>query len=139
MNIQLTDISATRKSLVVTLDKSEVDAEHQAVVAEFVRQARLPGFRPGKAPAAMIAKRFAKDITDEFKQKVVAKAYKEAMDKQKLEVITIAKVEEARSSPAFRPPSRSRSTCNRPSSCPSTSACTPRCCRPNRPSRRWIA
>ena len=66
MNIQLTDISATRKSLVVTLDKSEVDAEHQAVVAEFVRQARLPGFRPGKAPVAMIAKRFAKDITDEF-------------------------------------------------------------------------
>jgi trigger factor len=101
VNIQLADLSATRKSLIVTLDKNEVDAEHQAVVAEFVRQARLPGFRPGKAPVAMIAKRFAKDIADEFKQKVVAKAYKEAMDKQKLEVITIAKVEEGTIEPGL--------------------------------------
>src|SRR5664279_682566 len=80
---------------------SEVDAEHQAVVAEFTRQARLPGFRPGKAPAAMIAKRFAKDIAEEFKQKVVAKAYKEAMDQKKLDVITIAKVEEGTIEPGL--------------------------------------
>ena len=56
MNIQLNDLSETRKSLVVTLDQSEVAAEHQAVVAQFAREARLPGFRPGKAPAAMVAK-----------------------------------------------------------------------------------
>jgi trigger factor len=74
VNVQLNSVSDTRKSLVITLDKSEVDAEHQAVVAEFVKLARLPGFRPGKAPAAMVTKRYAKDIADEFKQKVVAKA-----------------------------------------------------------------
>jgi len=33
VNVQLNSISATRKNLVVTLDKSEVDTEHQAVVA----------------------------------------------------------------------------------------------------------
>jgi trigger factor len=94
VNIQLTDLSETRKNLVVTLDQSEVAAEHQAVVGQFVRHASLPGFRPGKAPVAMIAKRFATEIGDEFKQKIVAKAYKEAMDQQKLDVITIAKVDE---------------------------------------------
>uniref|UniRef100_UPI00404A44AD trigger factor n=1 Tax=Cephaloticoccus sp. TaxID=1985742 RepID=UPI00404A44AD len=93
MNVQLNSISDTRKSLVVSLDKSEVDSEHQAVVGEFAKQVRLPGFRPGKAPVAMISKRFAKEIADEFKQKVVAKAYREGLEKQKLDVLNIVNVE----------------------------------------------
>lgn len=94
MNVQLNSVSATRKSLVVTLDPTEVGAEHQAVVSEFVRHARLPGFRPGHAPAAVVAKRFAKDIADEFKQKVIARAYKAATEQQKLDVLNIVHVEE---------------------------------------------
>jgi trigger factor len=93
VNVQLNSISDTRKSLVVSLDKSEVDSEHQAVVGEFAKQVRLPGFRPGKAPVAMISKRFAKEIADEFKQKVVAKAYREGLEKQKLDVLNIVNVE----------------------------------------------
>ncbi len=94
VNVQLNNVSATRKSLVVTLDPSEVDAEHQAVVAEIGKVARIPGFRPGKAPAAMVAKRFAKEVAEEFKQKVVAKAYRAGMDEQKLDVLNIVNVEE---------------------------------------------
>ncbi|HMD60552.1 MAG TPA: trigger factor [Opitutaceae bacterium] len=94
MNVQLSTVSETRKSLVVTLEKDEVDAEHQAVLGEYVRLARLPGFRPGKAPAAMVVKRFAKEIAEEFKQKVVTKAYRGALDKEKLEVLNVVSVEE---------------------------------------------
>ena len=94
MNVQLNSVSDTRKNLVVTLDPSEVDAEHLAVVNSFVLQARIPGFRPGKAPVAMIAKRFGKEIAEEFKQKVVAKAYRGALEKEKLPVLNIVNVEE---------------------------------------------
>jgi trigger factor len=94
VNVQLNNVSATRKSLVVTLDPSEVDAEHQAVVGEIAKIARIPGFRPGKAPAAMIAKRFSKEIADDFKQKVIAKAYRSALEQEKLDVLNIVNVEE---------------------------------------------
>lgn len=94
MNVQLSTVSDTRKSLVVTLEKTEVDTEHQSVLGEYVRHARLPGFRPGKAPAAMVVKRFAKEIAEELKQKVVSKAYKGAMEKEKLDVLNVVKVEE---------------------------------------------
>ena len=93
MNVQLNSVSDTRKSLVVTLDKSEVDAEHQSVIAEFAQHARIPGFRPGKAPAAMVMKRFGKEIAGEFKQKVVSKAYRTALDEQKLDVLNIVNIE----------------------------------------------
>jgi trigger factor len=99
VNVQLSTVSDTRKSLVITLEAAEVDAEHQAVLGEYVRLARLPGFRPGKAPAAMVVKRFAKEIADEFKQKVVAKAYRDALEKEKLEVLNVVNVEEGTIAP----------------------------------------
>jgi len=94
VNVQLSTVSESRKNLVVTLDQAEVDTEHQAVVGEYVRQARLPGFRPGKAPAAMVSKKFAKEISEEFKQKVVTKAYRTALEKEKLDVLNVVNVEE---------------------------------------------
>ncbi len=94
MNVQLNTVSDTRKSLVVTMDKSEVETEHKAVLGEYIRLARLPGFRPGKAPEALVVKRFSKEINEEFKQKVVSKAYREALEKEKLDVLSVVKVEE---------------------------------------------
>jgi trigger factor len=94
VNIELKDLSETRKNLVVSLDQSEVDGEYKAVLGEFSRQARLPGFRPGKAPAAMIMKRYAKEITDEFKNKIVNKAYRGGLEQAKLDIISIINVEQ---------------------------------------------
>ena len=96
VNVQLNTVSATRKSLTVTLDPAEVDTEHSAVVGEITKYARIPGFRPGKAPAAMVAKRFAKEIADDFKQKVVAKAYRSALEKEKIDVLNVVNLEEGK-------------------------------------------
>jgi trigger factor len=96
VNVQLSPVSDSRKNLVVTLDKDEVDTEHKAVLGEYVRQARLPGFRPGKAPAALVIKRFSKEIAQELKQKVVTKAYREALEKEKLDVLNVVSVDEGK-------------------------------------------
>jgi len=93
VNVQLNNVSDTRKNLVVTLEPNEVDAVHQEVVAEYSRLARIPGFRPGKAPSAIVSKRFAKEIKDEFKQKVVAKAYRDGLKQEKVDVLNIVNVE----------------------------------------------
>ncbi|MDP1580276.1 MAG: trigger factor [Candidatus Didemnitutus sp.] len=99
MNVQINAITDTRKSITVTLDQSEVDAEYKKLLGEFSLQVRLPGFRPGKAPAAMIEKRFAKDLKEEFKGRVVSKAYQEGMKESKLDVLAIVNVEEGNVAP----------------------------------------
>ncbi len=93
VNVQLNSVSDTRKNLVVTLDPGEVDAVQKEVLGEVSKYASIPGFRPGKAPAAMIAKRFAKQIDEEFKQKLLAKAYRDGLELQKLDVLNIVNVE----------------------------------------------
>ena len=74
VNIQLNDLSDTRKNLIVSLDLSEVGAEYQAVIGEITKVARVPGFRPGRAPASLILKRFSKEVLEELKKKVVNRA-----------------------------------------------------------------
>jgi len=84
---ELKDISDTRKTLVVTLDAEEVDQEHARIGAEFARMARVPGFRPGKAPLSLVLKKFGKQISEELRSKIMARAYQEGIKEAKVEVL----------------------------------------------------
>jgi trigger factor len=93
VNIETKDISATRKQLVVSLDQGEVAAEHKAVLAEYTKQARIPGFRPGKAPAALLLRQFGKGIADEFRQRVTGRAYRDGIKEAKLDALNVTAID----------------------------------------------
>ncbi len=94
MNIDIQDVSVTRKNLVVALDQSDVEAVYRTVVGEIAKVASMPGFRAGKVPAAMIEKRYAKEIDGELRSKVVDKAYQAGLDESKLDVFAVVDVKE---------------------------------------------
>lgn len=94
MNIQIQDVSPTRKSLTVSFDATEVAAEYRSVIGQVSQQVRIPGFRPGKAPANLVLKQFGKAVSDEFKQKIVGKAYRDGIKESKLDVIQVTNVQE---------------------------------------------
>jgi len=84
---ELRDISDTRKNLVVSLDAEEVGQEQARIGAEFAKMARVPGFRPGKAPLSLVLKKFGKQISEELRGKIMARAYQEGMKEAKVEVL----------------------------------------------------
>ena len=94
MNVQITEINDTRKTLTVTLDKSEVDGEYKTILGQFSQQVNIPGFRPGKAPANLVEKKFGKELKEEFKNRVIGKAYRDGLEQSKLEVLSLVDVEE---------------------------------------------
>ncbi len=61
------------------------DAENRAA-QRYATSARLPGFRPGKAPPAMIKKRFKDEIRQQVIESLVQEAFKEVVDREKLKV-----------------------------------------------------
>jgi len=61
------------------------DAEEKAA-RRYASSVRLPGFRPGKAPAAMVRKKFAEQIRQEALEALVRDAYKEVVEKDDLKV-----------------------------------------------------
>ncbi len=92
MKTELKDISETRKTLVITLDAEEVEQEYQAIGQEFAGMARVPGFRPGKAPMNLVLKRFNKQITEELERKIMSRAYRDGLGEAKIEVLQLIDV-----------------------------------------------
>lgn len=59
------------------------EAEDKAA-RRYASQARLPGFRPGKAPAAIVRKKFADAIRQQALEALVQEAFQEVMEREKL-------------------------------------------------------
>ena len=79
--------------LEIDLPSDRVSTEWNTIAKEFQKKARLPGYRPGKAPASLIATRYAKDIEEEVKTKLVGEAIREAVKTHNLKIHAVEEVE----------------------------------------------
>jgi trigger factor len=79
--------------LEIDLPSDRVSTEWNTIAKEFQKKARLPGYRPGKAPASLIATRYAKDIEEEVKTKLVGEAIREAIKTHNLKIHAVEEVE----------------------------------------------
>ena len=89
MSIQVEDISESRKKVTVVIEAAEIANEQKKLVKQFSQQVRIPGFRPGKAPAAMILQKHKKDIADELKKKLVSGAYEQVTNEEGFKIYNV--------------------------------------------------
>jgi len=94
VNITVENLAPCKKLLRVEVDAQAVDEAFDAVTKDFQKQASLPGFRPGKAPRAMVLKKYEPDIKDEVKRKLIGDSYRKALDEKKIAVIGYPDIEE---------------------------------------------
>lgn len=89
MDIQITQTEGTgaERHLHVAVPPEAVQAAEEKTTRRYASQARLPGFRPGKAPAAMVKKKFADAIRQDVLQEIVQEAYKTALERESLDVV----------------------------------------------------
>src|SRR5438093_12883710 len=80
--------------LQIELPPEDVAKEWDAIANSFARVAKIPGYRPGKAPRVVIEKRFGKEIQDELTKKLVSKSYQEAIEQEQLRVASLANIED---------------------------------------------
>jgi len=87
MKAELVDVNETRKNLTIEIPRDVVDAEIERVARDYSRKARIPGFRPGKAPARVIKQRFRDQILHDVAHELVPSAIDEAMRERGLEPV----------------------------------------------------
>ena len=80
-------VEGCKHSLDITVPLAEVDRETERVVADIAGKARLPGFRPGKAPMSIVKTRFASEIRQEVLEKIVPRFFNAAVEKDNLQVV----------------------------------------------------
>src|SRR5882724_4856270 len=88
-----TAAATCRRELDLEIPADEVTKKLESVAKEFARVARVPGFRPGKAPVSLIRRRFAEDIKGEVLQSLVPQRVEQAVSEQKLTPVSQPHVE----------------------------------------------
>src|ERR1700675_1367837 len=88
-----TAAATCRRELDLEIPADEVTKKLESVPKEFARVARVPGFRPGKAPVSLIRRRFAEDIKGEVVQSLVPERVEKAVTEQKLTPVSQPQVE----------------------------------------------
>jgi len=76
-----------KKELVIEIPPDIVKQESEAVTAQYRRLARIPGFRPGRAPASLIRRHYQDDIRNEVVQSLLPRYFENAIKEQKMSVI----------------------------------------------------
>ena len=93
MNISVERLPECKARLSAEIPAETVKKTRREIVSTYATQAKVPGFRPGKIPTAVIEKRYAGPIEDELKDRLARSAYAEARTKENLTILGIAEVE----------------------------------------------
>jgi trigger factor len=94
MKTEFIDISETQKNLVIEIPGDIVTAAIERLTKDYGKAAKIPGFRPGKAPAQVIRKRYREQILHDVVHELVPRAVDEALRERGLEPVDTPNVKD---------------------------------------------
>ena len=87
MKTEFTDVNDTRKNLKVEIPIDIVNAEFDRLARDYSKRARIPGFRPGKAPARVIKQRYKSEILHDLAHDLIPRAVDDALRERGMEAV----------------------------------------------------
>ncbi len=79
MNLEVTELGPMKRALKIEVPADEVTQRFSRAYTELNRQVQVPGFRPGKAPMAILEKRYAKAVEEDVIRSLVPDFYDRAI------------------------------------------------------------
>lgn len=88
------ETTPTKRKLKINIPFSVIEEELANAYGKLRARAKLPGFRVGKAPQAILEKKFGKDIEKEVIEKIVPEFYSKAVREAQILPVTYPSIEE---------------------------------------------
>jgi trigger factor len=89
MKLDITELGPTKRVLKIEVPEEEVSKRFQQAYTALNRQVRVPGFRPGKAPLALLEKRYAKTIEEDVARQLMPDYYEQAVRQAGIEPVLV--------------------------------------------------
>jgi trigger factor len=80
-------IEGCKHELEITVPVTEIQQETERIVSNIQKKAKLPGFRPGKAPATLIRQKFQSEIRQDVLEHLLPKAFRAKAEEEHLHVV----------------------------------------------------
>lgn len=87
MKSEIKILSECKREIELEIEAEEVTKELERIVAQFSNRAKIPGFRPGKAPKNLIKQRYYPEIKESLINSLVPKALNSELEAQNLNPI----------------------------------------------------
>jgi trigger factor len=94
MKTEFTDVSATQKTITIEIPVDIVDAEINRIAKGYTKQARIPGFRPGKVPTTLVKRRFKEQILHDVAHGLIPRAVDEALQERGIEPVNTPNIKD---------------------------------------------
>ena len=78
MKIEVEDLSPVKKSMSIEVPPEIVAKEARTILGNYAKKAKIPGFRPGKAPLSVVRSHFGTDVDSDVRERLISRAYVEA-------------------------------------------------------------
>jgi trigger factor len=87
MQVQVETINPVTKKINIEVPAAQVDAEIEKSFAAIQKKAKLQGFRPGKAPMALVKRTYVDAMTDDVTRRIYDATLYKALTEHKIEPI----------------------------------------------------
>ncbi len=94
-SIKIEDAGPATKKVSVEIPADRIKSVMAEQFKEVRSQAAIPGFRPGRAPAKLVEKKFAGEIKDQVRRTLISESYQQAIEKNKLQVLGEPEIDNA--------------------------------------------
>src|SRR3972149_4022764 len=92
MRSAVENISTVKKKITIEVPQDDVAKEREKAVAKVAKKAKLPGFRPGKAPRSVVERHYGEDIQADVMNKLIADAYFQAVQEHKISPVALPEI-----------------------------------------------
>ena len=83
----MAQVEGCKHQIEVTIPVTEVDQETARVITDLQKKVRLPGFRPGKAPASLVRTKFGSEIRKEVLDNLLPRFFQKKLEEENLQVV----------------------------------------------------
>ena len=94
MNVEVENLPNCLTTLRVEVPAEQVSKAWDSIAMDYAQYAKIPGYRPGKAPRNVVENKFKKQIREEVEKKVLSESCREAINEKKLRVLSLADVQD---------------------------------------------
>lgn len=84
MQVSVEESGVIERKLTISVPSEEIESKIAKRLKEVARQAKIHGFRPGKAPQSIIKKRYEPQIANEIVSDAINSSYKEALNQEEI-------------------------------------------------------
>jgi trigger factor len=99
ITITPTESAGVSRRMQISVPADTVASYEEKAARKYATQARIPGFRPGKAPAAMVRKRYAAEVRQEAIELAMNDAFREAVEREGLKLAAQPHVHDLKAEP----------------------------------------